>query len=169
MILIALGANLPSPVGAPEQTLDAVLLRLQADNIRVIARSSWWESEALPPEGRPADRQPRFVNGVAAVATLLPPPVLLAHLHAIEAAFGRMRRQRWDARPCDLDLIDHDGRIGDGDGVVLPHPGLALRAFVLHPLAEVAPGWRHPVTGHSVAHLIAALPPQQKAWRFKPA
>jgi 2-amino-4-hydroxy-6-hydroxymethyldihydropteridine diphosphokinase len=94
------------------------------------------------------------------VAAGLGPCDLLARLHAIEASFGRARRVRNEARPLDLDLIDYDGTVRDGTdgGPVLPHPRAHERAFVLLPLADLAPGWRHPVSGARAAALLAALP-----------
>lgn len=157
MILVAIGANLPADgFGSPLQTCEAAVARLAAEpGIAVLARSRWYESEPVPPSG-----QPWYVNGMVAVATALPPGDLLARLHAIEASFGRVRRVRNEARPLDLDLIDHDGAVRDGadGGPVLPHPRAQERAFVLLPLADLAPGWTHPVTGESVRSLLAALP-----------
>jgi 2-amino-4-hydroxy-6-hydroxymethyldihydropteridine diphosphokinase len=93
------------------------------------------------------------------VETALDPTALMAALHRIEDRFGRARRVRNAARTLDIDLIDYDGRVMNGP-LILPHPRLTERAFVLLPLADVAPDWRHPVTGRSVAELIASLPPQ---------
>ncbi len=162
MILIGLGANLPTPSGPPQATLAAALAALAAlagEGVEVLARSRWYRSAPVPPSD-----QPWFVNGVAALATQLDPAALLALLHRIEAHFGRVRRQTNEARPLDLDLLDYDGEIvATEGGLVLPHPRLHERGFVLLPLAEVAPHWRHPRLGRSVAELIAALPPDQQA------
>ena len=123
-------------------------------------RSRFYKSAPVP-----VSDQPWYVNAVASVATELPPRELLALLHRVEARFGRARRERNEARPLDLDLLAYNDRIeaGEGGGPILPHPRLHERGFVLLPLAEVAPGWRHPVSGKSVAELIAALPPGQSA------
>ena len=88
------------------------------------------------------------------------PAALLALLHRTEAEFGRVRRWRNEARVLDLDLLAYGDLASDGadGGPVLPHPRMADRAFVLLPLAEIAPGWRHPATGQTVEALIAALP-----------
>ena len=99
------------------------------------------------------------------VETGLGPADLLARLHEIEAAHGRLRTVRNAPRPLDLDIVDYRGLVRNGgqDGApaapVLPHPRAHLRAFVLLPLAEILPDWRHPVSGRSIADLIAALPP----------
>ncbi len=155
MILIGLGANLDSPLyGAPRHTLTKALARLEADGIRVLDRSRFWHSAPVP-----ASDQPWFVNAVAAVATGLGPGPLLAALLDLERAFGRERSVPNAARVLDLDLLAYDDRISAPNAVpALPHPRLATRAFVLHPLADIAPNWRHPVTGQAVGALIKALP-----------
>jgi 2-amino-4-hydroxy-6-hydroxymethyldihydropteridine diphosphokinase len=153
MILIALGANLPSASGTPEHTLDAALASLRARGITVERQSGFYRSEAWPD---PSD--PPYVNAVASVRTALPPADLLRVLHEVEAAFGRKRGKRNAPRTLDLDLIDYDGRIEHGDPE-LPHPRAQDRLFVLIPLAEIAPEWRHPVDGRTVSELIAAAPP----------
>jgi len=108
--------------------------------------------------------QPWFVNGVVAVETFLPPAELLALLHDVEAEFGRTRNIRNEARILDLDLLAYDDCVmNEPDGPILPHPRLHERAFVLLPLADVDPDWRHPVTGAAIADLIAALPADQQA------
>ena len=152
MILIALGANLTSPAGAPEETLEAALSELGARGIKVEKRSGFYRSAAWPDR-----RDPAFVNAVAALRTALAPAPLLDVLHQVERQFGRARGPLNAPRTLDLDLIDYDGRIEQGPPQ-LPHPRLGTRAFVLVPLREVAPDWRHPVSGRNVSELIAALP-----------
>jgi 2-amino-4-hydroxy-6-hydroxymethyldihydropteridine diphosphokinase len=152
MILIALGANLPSPAGSPPQTLGAALRELGFRAITIEEHSSFYKSAAWPNASDPA-----FVNAVARVRTALDPAELLAALHEIEANFGRRRSVPNAPRTLDLDLIDYDGRVQKGPPE-LPHPRAHLRLFVLHPLAEIAPEWRHPVSGKTVAELIASAP-----------
>lgn len=155
MIMIAFGANLPGPGGAPPRaTLAWALGRVNAlAGLRFCGVSRFWDSAPVPPSG-----QPRYVNAVAAYDGALGPERLLAALHALEAEAGRVRGERDAARTLDLDLLDLDGLVRAGPPPVLPHPRLAGRGFVLRPLAEVSPGWRHPVTGATVEALIAALP-----------
>ncbi len=157
MIVIAVGANLSAAgFASPIETCRAAIARLDAEPaIAVRAASRWYESEPVPPSG-----QPWYVNGAVLVSSDLDPSELLARLHDIEAMFGRVRLVRNEARPLDLDLIDYDGVVRDGrtGGPILPHPRVRDRAFVLLPLAEIVPGWRHPVSGESVTALIAALP-----------
>jgi 2-amino-4-hydroxy-6-hydroxymethyldihydropteridine diphosphokinase len=152
MILIALGANLPSPAGQPAETLNAALARLEQQGVKILVRSSLYETPAWPD---PA--QPVFVNAVAAVQTALQPVELLALLHGLETDLGRLRSVPNAPRSLDIDLLDYDGRVMAGDPT-LPHPRMTQRSFVLVPLAEVAPDWRHPVTGQGVGELLAVLP-----------
>jgi 2-amino-4-hydroxy-6-hydroxymethyldihydropteridine diphosphokinase len=151
---IALGANLAGRFSGPAEAVEAAISVLNDSDISVIKRSRLYRSAAWPD---PAD--PEFVNAVVAVETDLQPAALLAHLHAIEADFGRVRRQANAPRPMDLDLVDYAGLVSrPGETPTLPHPRVADRAFVLLPLAEVAPDWRHPVTGTAIADLVRALP-----------
>ena len=160
VILIGLGANLPSAAGAPRATLEAALAALERGGVRVAARSRWYRS--VP---QPRSSQPDFVNGVASVETRLEPRDLLALLHRIEARFGRVRGEANAARTIDLDLLAYHDRVmtGENSDPILPHPRLQDRAFVLLPLAEIAPDWRHPLLNHGVRDLIAALPAGQDA------
>lgn len=163
MILIGLGANLPSErFGSPRQTLEAALAALAEKGLGTAHRSSWYESSAVPPSD-----QPNFVNGVAALETERGPEGVLDALHAVEADFGRQRRVRWAARVVDLDLVAYhdriigygaDGRPTETGGPVIPHPRMHERRFVLMPLVELAPDWRHPVLDKTAAELLAALP-----------
>ena len=156
MILIGLGANLPTRAyGPPRSTLTAALETLAGADIVLHRLSPWYESEPLPPSG-----QPWFANAVAEVRTALTPSRLLERLLRTESAFGRRRREPNAARCIDLDLIDFDGRISrPGEIPVLPHPRMSERAFVLLPLRDLVPDWRHPVTGEPVSRLIGRLPP----------
>ncbi len=156
-VLIGLGANLPSRHGPPRETCEAALEALDGAGVRLLAYSRWYRSAPVP-----VSSQPWFVNGVAEVETALDAPDLLAVLHQIEGQFGRRRESHWGARVLDLDLLDFRGRLRRAPPPILPHPRLAERAFVLLPLAEVAPGWRHPSSGLSVDALIAALPRGQE-------
>lgn len=158
MILLGLGANLPSAAGPPTATLEAALAKLQARGVEIVARSRWYRTTPVP-----RSDQPWFVNGVVSVRTHLGPDQLLALLHGIEAEFGRSRGIRNAARTLDLDILDFEGIIKDEAGLVLPHPRLHERAFVLLPLQEVAPKWRHPRLNRSVSALVAALPTDQIA------
>jgi 2-amino-4-hydroxy-6-hydroxymethyldihydropteridine diphosphokinase len=159
VILVGLGANLPHPThGPPVATLKAALSQFPAQNMTVAACSRFFESAPVP-----VSDQPWFVNAVARIETNLEPAAVLAALHRIEAAFGRIRQGRWEARILDLDLLDYDGRVLSGPPPTpeIPHPRLAGRAFVLLPLADIAPDWVHPVSQAPLATLTARLDPAQ--------
>jgi 2-amino-4-hydroxy-6-hydroxymethyldihydropteridine diphosphokinase len=151
MILLALGANLPSSAGLPAETLRAALAAFENAGVHIRVTSKLFVSAAWPDP-----RDPAFVNAVAAVETTLPPDALLKLLHKIEDAFGRRRGERNAPRTLDLDLLDYDGRVEEGPPR-LPHPRMSERGFVLVPLADIAPQWRHPVSGRTVQSLIAEL------------
>ena len=160
MILIGIGANLPSPRhGQPRETCEAALDAMAGAGIGITGRSRWYRSAPVPESS-----QPWYVNGVAHVETALTPAPLMAALRGIETDFGRTRGQANEARILDLDILAYGDRVSaGGGGVVLPHPRLHERAFVLLPLREVAPDWRHPVTGRTLDGLIAALTKDQIA------
>lgn len=161
MILIGIGSNLPSEYGPPRETCAAALQALAEEGVEIVARSRWYRSSPVP-----LSDQPWFVNGVLHVRTGLDPEALLAALHRVEAAFGRAAPDDRAATPnaartLDLDLLAYDDLVREGpEPPILPHPRLAERAFVLLPLREIAPDWRHPASGESLASMIEALSPE---------
>jgi len=160
MILIGLGSNVPGPWGNPRQTIETALQRLNDPPCALIRASTLIVSK---PFG--VSDQPDFVNGVASIKTQLSPEKLMAHLHDIELSADRRRTVRWGPRTLDLDLLDYDGLILNGDGesrghqlpLVLPHPGIGERTFVLEPIAEIAPDWKHPVLGLLASELLQKI------------
>ena len=163
MILIGIGTNLAYPPAASlRETVTAAVAALPSIGVCVVARSSWYASEPVP-----ASAQSWFVNGVAIVATALDPRALLGRLLALEIEFGRIRAAPNAARTLDLDLLDYDSQLIDTTTLILPHPRLHLRRFVLEPLREVAPGWRHPRLGLSAAELIGLLSSAQSVIRLE--
>ena len=163
-IFIALGANVRGPAGPPRVTLEAALARLEASGIKIVRRSRWYRSPAWPD---PAE--PEYLNAVAAIETSLDAGALMQLLHGIEASLGRVRGRPNAPRTIDLDLLDFRGLVEGGSQrdrraqPVLPHPRMHQRAFVLFPLAEIDPGWRHPVSRRAIGDLIAALPGDTRA------
>jgi 2-amino-4-hydroxy-6-hydroxymethyldihydropteridine diphosphokinase len=173
--LVAFGANLPFEGDPPEQTLRKAWEMLGKEGLAVLALSRFFATPCFP-----AGAGPDYVNAAALVEVGSPVDLasILSHLHGVEARFGRKRDQRWGMRTLDLDLL----AVGDSvhpdaetqdlwrgldpgaqrtaapDQLILPHPRLQDRAFVLVPLADVAPDWVHPRTGLSVRQMLDALP-----------
>lgn len=179
-ILLALGANLPHGDQPPERTLRQALSDLAAAGLAGLRVSRFFMTPCFPPGAGPD-----YVNAAAAcpVPQGWDAPRTLALLHDIESRHGRHRETRWGMRTLDLDLLafgdailpdratwDHwhalppadQARLAP-DRLILPHPRLQDRAFVLIPLADVAPDWRHPVTGDTVTAMAAALPAADRA------
>jgi len=178
--LIALGANLPFEGEPPSETLLRAAAALADEGLAVLAFSRLFATPCFP-----AGAGPDYVNAAAVIDRGDSSDVtsVLDRLHAVEARFGRKRLQRWGMRTLDIDLL----AVGDSvlpdaatqdawrsmtpemqrretpDRLILPHPRLQDRAFVLVPLADVAPDWVHPRTGLTVRQMLAALPLADRA------
>ena len=153
--LIALGANL----GDRRATLSEALKRLDAtEGLAVVSQSAWLET---PPIGG-AGEQPPFLNGAAVLETTLEPQSVARRLQQIETELGRRRLVRWDARAIDLDLLLYEDVTLDTPQLVIPHPRMAVRRFVLEPAREIAGDWIHPTFGWTIEqlwrHLTSATP-----------
>jgi len=153
VILIALGSNL----GRREEFLASARSALVAYDITVTAESAIHETPALLPEGAPAEWNIPYLNQVIAIETHFGPMELLTCLKHIEAELGRNPASRWAPREIDLDLLAYDDMLMVTDFLTLPHPHLDVRAFVLRPLMEIAPRWRHPVFDKTPAEMLAEL------------
>ncbi|WP_294229078.1 2-amino-4-hydroxy-6-hydroxymethyldihydropteridine diphosphokinase [uncultured Shimia sp.] len=171
--LLALGGNLPSQFGSPIQTLQEALIHLNRNAVHIRAVSRFFQTPCFP-----IGAGPDFINAAATIETELSAQEVLTELHKIESAFGRERLTRWGTRPLDIDLIGYESQVLPNSSVwthwrdlsaelqaqeapadlILPHPRLQDRAFVLAPLMDVAPDWKHPVTGCSVAQMLEDLP-----------
>ena len=166
MILVSIGANLPGPDGAsPLETCRRAAVALDAlPGLRLRGLSRWFATAPVLPARTPAGTQPCLCERRGPPdrrpAARWTPPLLLQRLMALEAAAGRLRSAPNAPRVLDLDIVAIGDLVRAAPDPVLPHPRAHQRAFVLVPLAEVAPGWIHPVLGRSVEALIAALPAQ---------
>jgi len=147
-IIVALGSNLKGRFGSVSDLLEAAVAAFPAAGLGVVKRSSWWRSASWPDAGKPD-----YLNGVALVETMLDPYATLQALREIEACFGRLRLQANAPRTLDLDLIAHGRTLLADEALTLPHPRAAERLFVMGPLAEIAPSWRHPTLGASATDL----------------
>ncbi len=175
-VLIALGANVARPPQNPSQQLHAAIARLSGVGGAIRSVSRFYQTPCFP-----AGAGPDYVNAVIAMSTSLPRGELLAALHGVEAEFDRQRTSRWAARTLDLDLLTFDAEICPDlptyshwrqlepdhqatltpEQLILPHPRLQDRGFVLVPLVDIAPDWIHPVLGITARQMLAALPEDQ--------
>ncbi|PZP55277.1 MAG: 2-amino-4-hydroxy-6-hydroxymethyldihydropteridine diphosphokinase [Micavibrio aeruginosavorus] len=158
MILVAIGANLPSRFGTPEETIQAAIEALNEVDIMTVKTSRIWLTAPVP-----VSDQPWYRNAVVSVRTDHDAFQLLSALHKIEANFGRVRYERNEPRVLDLDLIAYDDEIIERPSLIVPHPRMHERAFVLMPLQDVAPDWIHPITKKKLPELITTIPPEQMA------
>ncbi|WP_299612838.1 2-amino-4-hydroxy-6-hydroxymethyldihydropteridine diphosphokinase [uncultured Tateyamaria sp.] len=174
-ILVALGSNMSSDVGSPIETLQKAISELENLGAVIRAKSRFFRTPAVP-----SGSGPDFVNAALAIDAPWSAPETISRLHEIEAGLGRRRAGRWEQRIIDLDLLAHGDAIRPNVATVrtwmelpldkqrdtapgqllLPHPRMHERAFVLVPLADVAPDWVHPITRRSVVEMRDALPPE---------
>lgn len=145
---IALGSNLGDSLTILE---DALKTLAQTPGIAVESSSSWYQTAPIGPP------QPDYLNGCALLKVQLNPEQLLAALLEVEKQFGRVRTQRWGPRSLDLDLLLFDRVILETPKLQIPHPRMRERAFVLVPLAEIAPDWIDPGSGKAIAQLLQGV------------
>lgn len=149
-VIIAFGANL----GEREETIELALSLIEELVGQIKLTSRLYETEPLLDPENPIHEQPMFINGVVQVETTLTPEELLSTLQEIERELGRVKTLRWGPRTIDLDIIAIGDLVINTPELVVPHPEMHKREFVLEPLAEILPGWVHPVLGVEVEELL---------------
>lgn len=150
---IGIGSNLGEPL---LNCWRAIQLLAQEEELEVVKRSSLYKTEPLG-----YTNQPWFINGVVELKGPLSPGELLKRLQAIETLLGRQREMRWGPRTLDLDLLSYEDWILQEEDLVIPHPRIGERRFVLVPLGEIAPGWQHPQSNRTVQELLQAAGDEQ--------
>ena len=179
--LIALGSNLPIDGASPVSTLKSALRQLdKIQGVSVDRVSAWYRTPAWP-----AGSGPDFVNGAAALQSSKSPSEILQEMHGVEKSLGRQRKIRWGARTCDLDLLGAESCVLPdaatvkkwidtgprkdriSEGLMIPHPRIQERAFVLVPLADIAADWVHPVLNLSVSKMLSAISEAERADIFR--
>jgi 2-amino-4-hydroxy-6-hydroxymethyldihydropteridine diphosphokinase len=166
MILIGLGANLDTKkFGPPRAALGAALQEIEKSGMRIKQRSSWYQTAPVP-----ASKQPWYVNSVAELETYLSPKAIICALLKLEKCFGRVRTVPNAPRILDLDLLAYNDLIIKGStpkDLTVPHPRVNGRSFVIIPLLEIAPNWRDPVSGKTIANIAYQLPKGQQTHKMK--
>ena len=161
MIFLGLGSNLPSKYGDTFANINLAISSLEAYGIKVIKRSSFYKTPSYPDR-----KNPKFINVVILVKTNLPPIDLMSILIFIEEKLERKRGKKNDPRTCDIDIIDYNNQIlnlkYNNSGFTVPHNELTSRNFVLFPLQEISPMWKHPKTKESISNLIQKLNSEDK-------
>lgn len=163
MIIIAVGSNLSgvwsdTPYGMCQEAVHRLSKELQC----CVKQSSWYQTSPIP-----ASSQPLYINGAIAIEKKIEPLRLLTLLNVMEKEAGRERQQINEARPLDLDILDVNGEIiNDSPRLIVPHPRLHLRGFVLYPLRDIYPQWKHPISHKSVDELIKELPDDQEIFLY---
>ena len=161
MIFLGLGSNLSSKFGDRFTNINLAISFLEGYGIKVIKKSNFYETPSYPNK-----ENPKFINAVILVETTLPPVDLMSVLLFIEQKLGRKRDKKNDPRTCDIDIIDYNSQIlnlkFNNSELTLPHNELTKRNFVLFPLQEISPNWKHPKTKEFISDLLQKLSEDDK-------
>ncbi len=161
MVFLALGSNLSSSFGDRFKNINFAISLLETYGIKIIKKSSFYESYSYPNK-----KNPKFINVVISVKTHLSPEELMSALLFIEKKLDRKRNKKNDPRTCDIDIIDYNNHVLNFKyknlALTVPHKKLAFRSFVLFPLKEIAPKWKHPKTKENISVLIDKIPEDDK-------
>ena len=165
LAFIGIGANLPGlGYATPRATCEAAIQALVLAGVKIEKKSRWYKSAPVP-----ASAQPWFINGIISIKISIEASALIEILQDVESKFGRTRTKKNAARTLDLDLIAYADTVSGwdkeaDDKLILPHPRMHERTFVLMPLHEIAPNWSHPVFMTPIEELISKLDSKQQVW-----
>ena len=161
MVFLALGSNLSSKFGDRFKNINLAILHLESYGVKIIKKSNFYETYSHPNK-----KDPKFINIVISIKTYLSPVDLMSVLLFIEVKLERKRNKKNDPRTCDIDIIDYNNQVLDFKyknlNLTMPHKELIFRNFVLLPLQEIAPEWKHPITKKNISTLINKLPEEDK-------
>jgi len=161
MIFLGLGSNLPSSFGDRFKNINLSISYLKENGIQIIKKSSFYETPSYP-----INNNPKFINVVVSSETQLPPDNLMSVLIFIEEKLERKRSKKNEPRTCDIDIIDYKNKVLNIEynniNLIIPHSKLTSRNFVLYPLQEISPEWRHPKTKEIISDLIQKLSKEDK-------
>ena len=161
MIFLGLGSNLSSKFGDRFTNINLAISFLEGYGIKVIKKSNFYETPSYPNK-----KNPKFINAVILIETILPPVDLMSVLIFIEERLERKRGKKNDSRTCDIDIIDYNSQIlnlkFNNSELTLPHNELTKRNFILFPLQEISPNWKHPKTKEFIRDLLQKLSEDDK-------
>ena len=161
MVILGLGSNLPSTFGDRFKNINLAISYLESNKIKIVNKSSYYESPSYPNK-----ENPKFINVVISATTFLKLENLVSTIISVEEKLERKRNYKNDPRTCDIDIIDFDGQIIDFKfknlDFTIPHNKLSNRNFVLFPLKEILPNWKHPKTNESIDVLLGKLSKDDK-------
>jgi len=161
MIILGLGSNLHSSIGDRFKNINIALSFLESYKIKIIKKSNFYETPSYP-----NNKDPKFINVVSIISTILPPVDLVSVMLFVENKLERKRNFKNEPRTCDIDLLDYNGQVINFKynklDFTVPHKELSQRNFVLIPLKEIAPNWKHPKSNESIDLLIDKLSNKDK-------
>ena len=161
MIFLALGSNLTSSFGDRFENINLAISYLEGYKIQIIKKSNFYETHSYPNK-----ENPKFINIVISIKTHLSPMDLMSVLFFIEEKLERKRNKKNDPRTCDIDIIDYNSQVLDFKyknlNLTVPHKNLIFRTFVLMPLKEISPEWKHPITKENIRTIIDKLSEEDK-------